>query len=227
MALSDTSAITVLNYNEFTLMIPTPHRTHVLDPSDDGVPTRATLSYSDVEFVNSQSNAFRTGLLFFKPEQQEEIYNALGIFEWKGILSNTDIQDMLLKPSVEKLNKLLGIKDNMTFGRIRGMMIKLKNSGRYDLSYKVINLIESRHKELQRNIYNTEIKLRPMDVAMDSIDSEEVISLKEKNEVMENQLKEMQKTIDQLAKSQKVKEDAAKDTSAPKTKVASKSPKAK
>ena len=73
--------ITVLNYNECYVISPASTRTYTFEPADEGIPTLDTLPFSDIEFVNSHSNAFRTGLLFFKEDQQEEIYKELKIFD--------------------------------------------------------------------------------------------------------------------------------------------------
>jgi len=187
--------ITVLNYNEFYVISPASTRTYTFEPADEGVPTLDTLPFSDIEFINSHSNAFRTGLLFFKEDQQEYVYKELKIFDWKDILTNKKIEDILLNPTIEGLQKIINITDDTTFERVRGILVKIKNSNSYDLSNRVINVIEARHKELQRRIAKTQIVLQPRDVSSSKIENEEVKDLK-------TQLAEMQAMMAQMMANQ-------------------------
>ena len=187
--------ITVLNYNEFYVISPASTRTYTFEPADEGIPTLDTLPFSDIEFINSHSNAFRTGLLFFKEDHQEEVYKELKIFDWKDILTNQQIEDILLNPTIEGLQKIINITDDTTFERVRGILVKIKNSNSYDLSNRVINVIEARHKEIQRRIMKTQIVLQARDVKTNNIGSEEVDSLK-------TQLAEMQAMMAQMMANQ-------------------------
>jgi len=198
--------IVVLNYNEFKVIAPTSTRTYKLEPAQDGVPTLDNLPFSDIEYINSHSNAFRTGLLFFKKEQQEEIYKELKIFDWENILTNKDIENILLHPTIEGLQKIIDITDDVTFERVRGLLIKIKNSNEFDLSHRVIRLVEDRHKELQRRITKSQIEIRQRDATNpNTINSEEVDSLK-------SQLAEMQKMMaEMIANQNKGVNDTAED----------------
>ena len=187
--------ISVLNYNEFSVISPSSSRTYSFEPATEGIPSLNPMPFSDIEYINSQSNAFRTGLLFFKEDQQEDIYNELKIFDWKEILTNREIEDILLNPTLEGLQKLINISDDSTFERVRGILVKIKNSNSYDLSNRVINVIEARHKELQRRIAKTQIVLQPRDVSSSKIENEEVKDLKA-------QLAEMQKMMTQMMANQ-------------------------
>ena len=117
------------------------------------------------------------------------------IFDWKDILTNKEIEDILLNPTLEGLQKLINISDDSTFERVRGILVKIKNSNSYDLSNRVINVIEARHKELQRRIAKTQIVLQPRDVSSSKIENEEVKDLK-------TQLAEMQKMMAQMMANQ-------------------------
>lgn len=190
--------ITLLNYNPFTVLIPTETRTYILDPCYDyNIPTLINVSFSDVEYMNSHSEIFRNGMVFFKKEQQEEVYKELSIFDWENILTNKEIENILLNPTMDGLQKLLNIKDDPTFGRIYSVLVRLKNSNTYDLSSRVIKVIEARQKELHRGTLKTNIMLqervtKPVNV------TEDVDSLKEQNKTMAEQLANMQKMMAEL-----------------------------
>lgn len=190
MSLKD-NKVTLLNYNPFIVSVPTETRTYMLDPCYDyDVPTLVNVSFSDVEYVNSRSNAFRTGLLFFKPEQQEELYKELSIFDWKNIITNKEIENILMNPSMEGLQKILDIKDEITFERVYCILVHLENSN-VDLSNRVIKVIDARQKEFKRGKIKTEIVLQER-VTKSVNMTDDVDSLKKQNETMAKQLENMQ-----------------------------------
>ena len=162
-------------------------------------------------FRSSHSNAFRTGLLFFKDSQKEEIYKELSIFDWKNILTNKDIKENLLNPTMAGLKRLLAVKDVVTFDRIYSILISLQNSNSYDISNRVIKVIETRQKEIRRKIFNTEIVLQERDTTPVQ-KQEDVNELKAQNKEMSKKLEEMQMMMAELIKSQQSTEKTFKNT---------------
>jgi len=204
--------ITLLNYNPFAVHAVTETRTYVIDACiDENNPTFVNVSFSDIEYINSHSNAFRTGLLFFKDSQKEEIYKELSIFDWKNILTNKDIKEILLNPTMAGLKRLLAVKDVVTFDRIYSILISLQNSNSYDISNRVIKVIETRQKEIRRKIFNTEIVLQERDTTPVQ-KQEDVNELKAQNKEMSKKLEEMQMMMAELIKSQQSTEKTSKNT---------------
>jgi len=194
--------IALLNYNPFAVHAVTETRTYVIDPClNENIPTFVNVSFSDVEYINSQSNAFRTGLLFFKDNQKEEIYKELSIFDWKDILTNKEIKDIMLNPTMDGLKKLLNVKDVVTFDRIYATLVSLQNSNSYDLSNRVIKVIEARQKEIRRRMFNTQIILQERDTAP-AKKSEDVSELKAQNAEMAKKLEDMQNMMAEFMKAQ-------------------------
>jgi hypothetical protein len=194
--------IALLNYNPFAVHAVTETRTYVIDPClNENIPTFVNVSFSDVEYINSQSNAFRTGLLFFKDNQKEEIYKELSIFDWKDILTNKEIKDIMLNPTMDGLKKLLNVKDVVTFDRIYAILVSLQNSNSYDLSNRVIKVIEARQKEIRRKIFNTQIILQERDTAP-AKKLEDVSELKAQNAEMAKKLEDMQNMMAEFMKAQ-------------------------
>lgn len=202
MSLKD-NKVTLLNYNPFIVSVPTETRTYMLDPCYDyNVPTLVNVSFLDVEYVNSRSNAFRTGLLFFKSEQQEELYKELSIFDWKNIITNKEIENVLMNPSMEGLQRILDIKDEVTFERVYCILVHLENSN-VDLSNRVIKVIDARQKEFKRGKIKTEIVLQERVTKSVNV-TDDVDSLKKQNETMAKQLENMQTMMAELVAKQSV-----------------------
>ncbi len=155
------------------------------EPCTNGVPSVQIIPYSEIKVVNSTSNIFREGYLFFEHEDKDILYESLGIKEWQLILSQKDIENIILNPTKKGLQRLIDVKTVSYFERIRGVFSKLKKCGTYDISIRVQSIIETRYKELSRGIVNTKIIINPVDT---SSDNDDVNILKEQIEELKKQL---------------------------------------
>lgn len=206
-------AITLQNYNPFTVFIPTQlGRTFKLDPCIDNIPTLVTVQFNDCEYVNGQSSAFRTGLLIPKlnEEENKEFYEALNIYNFEDILTNDKIEKILKTPTIEGLNKILEIEDDSLFERVRTILIKLKNLNGFSISTKVIDLVNIRYSELKKGKRKTEYVIQESHINNDIIKSETIEQLKEqkaKNEQLERELNELKANMAKFIQSQKTSVD--------------------
>ena len=197
-------AITLQNYNPFTVFIPTQTgRTFKLEPCVEDIPTLVTIQFSDCEYVNGQSSAFRTGLLIPKlnEEENKEFYEALNIYNYTDILTNSKIEKILKTPTIEGLTKILEIEDDSLFERVRTILIKLKSLNGFNISMKVIDLVDKRYAELKRGIRKTNYVIQDSHINNDIISSETVEQLKEqkaKNEQLERELNELKANMAKL-----------------------------
>lgn len=189
--MSKIDKVTLLNENENYVFVVSENRTYTLTPAIDGVPSQVTIPFSEAEYINGQCNAFRTGMLLFR-DNPEKIYEALHIYDYANILKNGDIENILLHPTIEGLQRILDIKDQSTFDRVRAIFVSLKNSNSADLSNRVIKIIDARNDEIRRRQYSTDIILQPRDASNSApIESENMKKLREQNESMQTQLEEM------------------------------------
>lgn len=201
-------AITLQNYNPFTVFIPTQTgRTFKLEPCVEDIPTLVTVQFSDCEYVNGQSSAFRTGLLIPKlnEEENKEFYEALNIYNYTDILTNSKIEKILKSPTIEGLTKILEIEDDSLFERVRTILIKLKNLNGFNISMKVIDLVDKRYAELKRGIRKTNYIIQDSHINNEIIGSETLEQLKEqkaKNEQLERELNELKANMAKLMQSQ-------------------------
>ena len=136
--------------------------------------------------MNSVCNAFKNGVLRFRPEEQSELFDALGI-KGDNVLFIEDIDDAILNPTIENLQRMIDIKDGAQFERIRGRFYRMTNAGE-DLSTKVKRLIDERYKELRAGKRNSELSVVP---AAKSAPADVQAEL----EATKNQMVEMQKQM--------------------------------
>lgn len=200
MSIKENVSIAVLNYNESNICIPTNISTHILPPAVDGVPSVDYLSFAEINYVNGISDCFRTGLVQFEDKDKEEIYSALHFSDWKNIITNAEIKDILLNPTIEGLQKIIGVTNKSVFDRIRTIFVGLKENPDNDISNRVIKIMETRENEFKRGIYKSQIILKPKDASEKAISKDEIDAIKEQNAMLMNQIAEMQKMLASMQK---------------------------
>lgn len=214
MALKDSAFVKVYNYNPFILAV----GDKMLAPCYNyDEPTYESISVDQLQYINSNSNAVRNGLVRFDENEEDDIYAELGV-DKSRIIKNEEIEDIILHPTQGKLQKLLEIIDSSVFDRVVTIHQGLISSGAYDISNRVTMAIEEREKEFRRNILTTNIKLTSK-VEQKNSNDEEVENIKKQNADLQNQLNQMHEMMKQLLATQnKVDKNKTVSTSTPKKK---------
>lgn len=199
MSIKEMKTINVLNYNENIVVVSTKHDSYAIEPATNSDnPTILPLTLEEILYINGNSGAFKTGILRFPEDIEQEIYeDYLRIPHWKDILTVKQIENIILHPTVEGLTKLVNIKDTGVFDRVRGVFVRLKNTTNDDISMRVEKLINARGDELRRGIRNTTITVKAKD-AVSNIPNEEVDALKKQNKALQEQMENMQKMMEQM-----------------------------
>lgn len=177
--------ISVLNYNENCVCVNiAPGKSLKFDESSFGQPTTIPLTLDEIKYVNN-GNAFKTGLLEFPEDIEDELYEELRIDKNK-VLKLRDISNILLNPTKSGLQKIVGINNLSDFDRVRGQFQKLKNDG-YKLTLDIANIIDTRTKELFNNQIRTNIVIDDADIPANDSRVQE----------LERQLEEMKMLVQQ------------------------------
>lgn len=185
--ITDSSIINILNYSDNVAVVTSNIRPdgYVFEPANNEVPFSIPLSFSEIRVINSQSSIFREGFLFFEKDKEKDVYKKLGIRDWEEILTDEKIDNIILNPTKDSLEKVLKIRTLSYFGRIYGRYVMLKNTGMYDISTRVASVLSTRYKELYENIKNTSIQIRPTQQELKEKQSEQDFTEKIK-EVKQN-----------------------------------------
>ena len=190
--------ISVLNYNENCVSINVaPNKSMILEAASGEIPTLTPLTLDEIRYANN-SNAFKTGVLEFPEELEDEIYNELRIDKDK-VLKLKDIREILCHPTKEGLIKILSLNSLSDFDRVRGQFYTLKADG-YKLTLDIADIIQRRTKELFNNQIKTNIIIDDADVVDPS---------NKRVSELEKELAEMKSLMASLmSKQTKEKEDA-------------------
>ncbi len=195
MSKYDTQDVNVLNYNESNVFVSSAREHYKFAPSKNGkIPTIVPIPMKELQYIASNTNIITTGWLTFEEDEKEEIYKELRIGNWKDILTNEDIESILTKPTMEGLQKIIDIKNESYFDRVRIIMHKLINDG-VDITTKVNNIVNQRHNELQRRQRNSQIVLTKKNT---TVSADTVRELSEQNASLQSQLDEMKKMMKQM-----------------------------
>lgn len=170
-------------------------REYVFPPAIDGRATMNYVSFSDIEYAHMRSIVFSSGLLRFDEAEQDEIYKALRLDNWKDtVWFQSTIEDVILNPTLEKMMRIIAIKDLIVLERIRGRVVYYNNTGERDISTKVVRIVNARYKELVANILKSKIELRAFQV--ENSVSSDVAEIRKENETLKNELEKMNKLLE-------------------------------
>lgn len=158
-----------------------------------------TMDSKDLQFINSNTGLIKTGWLTFQEDEKEEIFKELHICDWESILTNEELREIMLNPTINGLQKIIDINDETYFDRVRIVLHVLITDGE-DVSSRVKNIVDTRYKELVRKQRKSSIILSEKDTA---IPNNKVKELENQNAELQSQLDEMKAMMAQLMEMQK------------------------
>ena len=203
MSKIDLQNITVLNYNENEVFVDSSKEHYKFNASRDGVtPTMQNIPISELQYICSNTDVIVTGWLTFDEDEKDEIYKALRLPNWREILTNEDISNILTNPTMEGLQRIIDISNLTYFDRVRIVMFRLLNDG-VDISSKVKNVVDRRYEELQKRQRVSSIILNPR-IGEKKVSNEQVQELSEQNAKLQEQLDEMKKMMAQFMSAQNI-----------------------
>jgi hypothetical protein len=211
MNVVESTIINVLNYSDSYASFPTQIKPdgYLFEPSFGEEPFAIPVSFSEIRVANSQSNIFREGILRFDPEFEKEVYEKLGIRDWEQILTDREIRKIILTPTKDGLEKIVKITSASLLERVRGLLIMLENSGRYDISLRVKDVVTRRHMELYNNQRKSDIVITATaSEQLDKSQEQEVDIEKIKEQLRAELESEMRKEADREAEISKIREEA-------------------
>lgn len=155
---------TVLNKNASAIFVKTRDADYAIPAGSEDAPVEWPMLFSEISYLNNTTPFFKIGLLTFEPDQEEALYDALHIRDWRSILRTDEIDDLILHPTTDGLEKVIRIQHAAYFNRVYARYIYLKNHGRA-ISGSVEKAMKMRLDEFQRGILVSKIQIGSVDVA--------------------------------------------------------------
>lgn len=189
--LDKNSLYLVLNLSGSPVSVPTRNGSVLVPGGSQESPGTMPMSFDDIVYGNSVSNAYKLKILCFEPEVEGELYEALRNYNWQDILTNEQIKQIVLHPTMEGLQKFIDITEPAYFERVRGVYISLRNAG-LEISNKVGRVIDGRYQELLKRKFTSEIKLKPTNETPNGyVTTEQYEDLVSKNQELENMIRSL------------------------------------
>lgn len=188
----DTDMINIYNDYDYNLYMPTANSMegdYILKPKIDGEPYFIPVYWRDVVHVNRISKVFKNKNVRFDSEIEEEAYKQLRIdfSREKDVYSRQEIENMIVNPTDEVLEKIVAIRDLKTIETFLSQLVSLKNTNKYFIAEKVELYIRARKQELEEGIIHSELEVTPtekIDLAVVEEDKEEITE-KEQDKIVE------------------------------------------
>ena len=209
MAISKTRNYLVLNHSASPVAVSTKYDSFMVDGGTPESPGSLPLSFDEIAVVNSKSPVFKIGILRFEPAYEAELYEALSIPNWKDIMTDEQIEDALINPTMETSQKILDIQNDAYFERVRGALVGLRNAG-VDITVKMERLIEQRREEFARRQRKTSIRLVPNEPQKPAPSQAEFDAMKEQLAAMQAMMEQMMASKAADAPNESVQKDSKK-----------------
>ena len=166
----DVKNIRVYSYQRNTVILTCPHRTITMAAAEGGIPTVEYMTFEEIEYINSRSPVFKTGMIEFEEAYKDELCEELHIDASK-CLYEKDIDDMLIHPRAEALKKIVTIDDLMTIERVRGHMAVVYGS----ITQDVRRVVETRYNEINSGVRKSAIQIGNVETKVNSQDINELM----------------------------------------------------
>lgn len=211
--LSKEKTYLVLNYDGSPVAVSTRYDSYLIAKGSNEEPSSVPLSVDEILQINSNSPVFKIGLLWFEDEFKQELYEECRIRNWETILTNHDIENIILNPTLEGLEKLLSIENEQYFERCYGVYIGLKNSN-HSIRQNVESIMLARRKELRNRKHKTGILLSKKDT--ENVITEEAFeAAKMQNAQLANEVNELKAMVAKLLSSRQGEAHPSEDTKKP------------
>lgn len=150
MNIRNQQSIRVYNYTQSMVCLETrTGRQYVFERAVDGVPSMDYMSWEDIEWLNGRGEIFRNGTLRFDPSNEQEIFEALGCPDYRDAMFTEErIHELLLNPTSENVETIIGLTSDSVLERIRGTMHQLISVGE-NVSAKMESVVNARASELR------------------------------------------------------------------------------
>lgn len=152
----------VLNYCNSPVAVETRSESYIINGGSREEPSSMPFSLDEIFQINSNSPVFKTGILRFEKEYEKEIYEEIRIKDWQNIMTDEEIEAIILHPTITSLQKIIDIQSDMYFERIYGIFIGLINAN-FPVRENVKTVMSARRKEFKHNQRVSKIILTKQD----------------------------------------------------------------
>lgn len=196
--------VRVYNYGLSGVGFPSQHSEHgvyIRGRDEDEPYVVERVAFDDIEIENSKSDIFKVGLLRFHPDEEDEIYEKLGIDDRENIKTDEELMEILSDNSIENIKRISKIKSNTLINRMINVLFSMERQ-RQTPDPNISAAVIERSKELSygKQITNSRISqlIDQDNKAKEEAKMKELINqLSTKIEQLENEVKSKDQLINE------------------------------
>ncbi|RNB59534.1 hypothetical protein EDM57_05170 [Brevibacillus gelatini] len=143
--------IRVYNYSTSPVGFPSQHNQQgvfLRGRSEDEEYVVERVAFDDIEAENSKSDLFKVGRLRFHPDEENEIYELLGIEDRENIMDDKELAQVLMDDSLDNLKRISKINSMTLITRMKSMLFVLERSGK-NPPHNTVEAVTERLNELK------------------------------------------------------------------------------
>ncbi|MED3562254.1 hypothetical protein [Bacillus xiapuensis] len=106
------------------------------------------VSLDDIEAENTKSDLFKVGRLRFAPEEEDEIYQKLGIEDRDNIKTDAELIETLQDGSIENIKHISNLKSSTLLSRMKSLLFNMERNGNIP-PHAVSSVVLERNNELK------------------------------------------------------------------------------
>ncbi|GFN32595.1 hypothetical protein [Paenibacillus xylaniclasticus] len=229
--------IRVYNYERSPVGFPSSHNSNgvfLRGRNEDEEFVVERVDFDDIEIENSKSDLFKVGRIRFHPDEEDEIYQKLGIEDRENIMTDKSLIEFLMTDTVENVKRISNLKSVTLISRMKSMLFTLERNGKippHRISAAVIErghelisggkrnhnseinkILEAERKSDEDNkLKNTLDELRDEIANLKKEKEREIAAQIAKDELIAKQqqaMEELLKKVEELTTSQSTKQDS-------------------
>lgn len=100
------------------------------------------VAWEDVVNENNKSDVFRIGRLRFNSDEEDEIYEKLGITDKENIKNDKELMKLLKDDSMSNLKYIMKLKSTLLVSRMRAMLFQMERGGVQPPHYIILAVTE-------------------------------------------------------------------------------------
>lgn len=106
------------------------------------------VALDDIEAENTKSDLFKVGRLRFNPNEEDEIYQLLGIEDKENIKSDKELINLLQNDSIENIKWISNLKSSTLLLRMKSLLFSMERNGNIP-PHNISSVVNERCNELK------------------------------------------------------------------------------
>ncbi|ALS22304.1 hypothetical protein [Paenibacillus naphthalenovorans] len=88
------------------------------------------VAFDDIEAENSKSDLFKVGRIRFHPDEEDEVYQKLGIEDRENIMTDKQLAEFLMTDTIENVKRISNLRSVTLISRMKSMLFILERAGK-------------------------------------------------------------------------------------------------